>query len=88
MFVLKAAVTHNEISESIATVTKTRLFVSLNSSHYTETFQLHRFYVPFWLRHTLVYLFYLCPSFCPSWDRSIINKQSYGKTEKGRVETG
>jgi len=32
----------------------------------------------FWLSHILVYLFYVCPSFCPSWDRSIVNKQSYG----------
>jgi len=35
----KAAVTHNEITESIATVIKTRLFVSLNRSHCTETLQ-------------------------------------------------
>jgi len=27
---------------------------------------LPRFHVPFWLSHILVYLFYLCPSFCPS----------------------
>jgi len=32
----KAAVTHNEINESIATVKKTRLFVSLNRPHCTE----------------------------------------------------
>jgi len=30
------------------------------------------------LSHILVYLFYFRPSFCPSWDRSIINKESYG----------
>jgi len=27
---------------------------------------LPRFHVPFWLSHILVYLFYFCPSFCPS----------------------
>jgi len=32
----KAAVTHNEINESIATVKKTHLFVSLIKSHCTE----------------------------------------------------
>jgi len=36
---LKAAVTHIEINESIATVRKTRLFISLNRSHCTETIQ-------------------------------------------------
>jgi len=40
--------------------------------------QLPRFHVPFWLSYILVYLFYFCLSFCLSWDRSIINKQSYG----------
>jgi len=35
----KVAVAHNEINESIATVRKTRLFVSLNRSHCTETLQ-------------------------------------------------
>jgi len=35
----KAAITHNEINESIATVRKTRLFVSLNRSNCTEMLQ-------------------------------------------------
>jgi len=42
---------------------------------------------PFRLSHILVYLFYFCPSFYPSWDRRsyIINKQSYmAKTAKGQ----
>jgi len=34
------------------------------------------FHVPFWLNYIFVYLFYFFPSFCPSWDRSITNKQS------------
>jgi len=37
------------------------------------------FHVPFWLSHILVYLFY----FCPSYDISIINIQSYGLDRKG-----
>jgi len=36
---IKAAVTHNEINESIATVKKTGLFVSLHWSHCNEMLQ-------------------------------------------------
>jgi len=46
-------------------------------------FYLSHFHVPFWLSYILVYLFYICPSFCCSWNRSIINKQAVAKTEKG-----
>jgi len=31
-----------------------------------KSYPLPRFYVLFWLSHILVYIFYLCPSFCPS----------------------
>jgi len=30
------------------------------------------------IRLILVYLFYSCPRFFPSWDRSVKTKQSYG----------
>jgi len=39
MPIRKAAVTHNEINESIATDRKTRLFVLLNRLRCTETLQ-------------------------------------------------
>jgi len=43
---------------------KTRTFL------YIDLKLLPRFDVPFWLSHILVYLFYFCPRFCPSWDRN------------------
>jgi len=44
-----------------------------------KTKQIPHFYFPFLLSHILVYLFYFCHvSFFLNWDRSIINKQSYG----------
>jgi len=33
-------------------------------------------------------LFYFYPTFCPSWSRSIINKQSYGNDRKGTWKRG
>jgi len=52
------------------------------------TITVPRFHVPFWLSHILVCLFYFCPSFCPSWDRNIINKQRYGYDRKGTWKRG
>jgi len=38
--------------------------INLDSSNVRKRTQLPRFHVPFWLSHILVYLFYLCHSFC------------------------
>jgi len=34
-----------------------------------------------------LFIFYLCPSVCPSYDRSIINKQDYDLGRKGVQES-
>jgi len=44
---------------------------SWNRQQYFMLSLLPRLHVSFWLSHILVYLFYFCPSFCLSWDRSI-----------------
>jgi len=35
----------------------------------TEMRHLARFHVSFWLSYILVYLFYLCPNFCSSYNK-------------------
>jgi len=51
------------------------------------------FHVPYWLSHIRVYLFYFCLLlyiYCPSLDRSIINKQitKLWLRQNGDMETG
>jgi len=58
-------------AEYMECMVKTRIRIPHNS-------QSPRFHISFWLSHILVYFLYFCPSFCPSWDRNIINKEGYG----------
>jgi len=66
---------------SFAHCGKKRLHL-LYCSAFKENSLITRFHVSFWLSHNLAYLFYFCTSFCPTWDRSIINK-AMAKAEKG-----
>jgi len=45
---------------------RVRILIHLVFLLFNFTITAFPFHVPFWLSYILVYLFYLCPSFCPS----------------------
>jgi len=65
-------------------------FLSLSVFSYFEITKVTNtaFPCPFLAKPHSCLFIYFCPSLCPSWDRSVINKQSYGLDRKGTWKRG